>query len=148
MPDPATLIAVATSAYQLISKGFAAGRELESMTKDLSRWVGACHDLERNHGKAKSRRWNKTVEEEALETWSHVRQVRKQRESIRLRLLSVDPNAWNQLLRIEADIRKARIAEEEARRKRREEITVWCVAVAAAGLLLGLVILVLSRLLP
>lgn len=148
MADVATLIAVASSAYTLLRKGFAAGREIESMSKDLSRWVGACHDIERNHGKAKSRRWNKSVEEEALESWAHVRQVRKQRESIRLHLLSIDPNAWNQLLRIEGQIRKARIAEEEARRKRREEITLWCVAVAAASLLLGLVVFVLSRLLP
>ncbi|WJE88139.1 hypothetical protein FAMCQIZV_CDS0058 [Phage C72C1] len=146
MPDPATLIGIATSAYQLISKGFAAGRELESMTKDLSRWVGACHDLERSHNKAKTRRWGRTVEEEALETWAAIRQVRKDREKLRLYMLSVDPQAWNQLVRLEGQIRKQRQLEEEARQKRREEITIWLVSCAAGLLAIGMIAFVVSRL--
>ena len=145
MIDPAT-IAIATSAFQLIKKGFSAGREIESMTKDLSRWVGACHDIERSHNKAKTRRWGRTVEEEALETWAAMRQVRKDRETLRLYMLSVDPNAWNQLVRLEGQIRKQRQLEEEARQKRREEIMIYAVSIAAGAIALGLIVLVLSRL--
>ena len=145
MIDPAT-IAIATSAFQLIKKGFSAGREIESMTKDLSRWLGACHDIERSHNKAKTRRFGRTVEEEALETWAAMRQVRKDRETLRLYMLSVDPNAWNQLVRLEGQIRKQRQLEEEARQKRREEIMIYAVSIAAGAIALGLIVLVLSRL--
>lgn len=145
MIDPAT-IAIATSAFQLIKRGFSAGREIESMTKDLSRWLGACHDIERSHNKAKTRRFGRTVEEEALETWAAMRQVRKDRETLRLYMLSVDPNAWNQLVRLEGQIRKQRQLEEEARQKRREEIMIYAVSIAAGAIALGLIVLVLSRL--
>ena len=143
--DPAT-IALATSAFALVRKGFQAGREIESMTKDLSRWLGACHDIERSHNKAKTRRWGRTVEEEALETWAAMRQVRKDRETLRLYMLSVDPNAWNQLVRLEGQIRKQRQLEEEARQKRREEITIWLVSFAAGLLVIGMIAFVVSRL--
>ena len=143
--DPAT-IALATSAFALVRKGFQAGREIESMTKDLSRWLGACHDIERSHNKAKTRRWGRTVEEEALETWSAMRQVRKDRETLRLYMLSVDPQAWNQLVRLEGQIRKQRQLEEEARQKRREEITIWLVSFAAGLLVIGMIAFVVSRL--
>jgi len=143
--DPAT-IALATSAFALVRKGFQAGREIESMTKDLSRWLGACHDIERSHNKAKTRRWGRTVEEEALETWAAIRQVRKDRETLRLYMLSVDPQAWNQLVRLEGQIRKQRQLEEEARQKRREEITIWLVSCAAGLLVIGMIAFVVSRL--
>jgi len=144
MIDPAT-IALATSAFSLIKKGFAAGREIESMSKDLSRWVGACHDIERSHNKAKSRRWGKTVQEEALETWAAIRKVKKQREELRLFMLSVDPSAWNQLLRLEGQIRKQRIAEEQLRQDRREEIMMWFVALAVIAMVVGFFWLVLRK---
>ena len=142
--DPAT-IALATSAFALVRKGFQAGREIESMTKDLSRWLGACHDIERSHNKAKTRRFGRTVEEEALETWAAIRKIRKDRETLRLYMLSVDPNAWGQLVRLEGQIRKQRQLEEEARQRRREEIIVWIMAIAAGLLTVGLIGFVLSR---
>ena len=146
MIDPAT-IALATSAFSLIKKGFAAGREIESMSKDLSRWVGACHEIERSHNKAKTRRWGKTVQEEALDTWAAIRKVKKQREELRLFMLSVDPSAWNQLLRLEGQIRKQRIAEEKKRQEEREEIMMWSMALAIFSAVVGFFWLVLRKVL-
>jgi|TARA_R100000353_G_scaffold175925_1_gene147791 predicted phage tail protein len=146
MIDPAT-IALATSAFSLIKKGFAAGREIESMSKDLSRWVGACHEIERSHNKAKTRRWGKTVQEEALDTWAAIRKVKKQREELRLFMLSVDPSAWNQLLRLEGQIRKQRIAEEKKRQEEREEIMMWSMALVIFSAVVGFFWLVLRKVL-
>lgn len=146
MIDPAT-IALATSAFSLIKKGFAAGREIESMSKDLSRWVGACHEIERSHNKAKTRRWGKTVQEEALDTWAATRKVKKQREELRLFMLSVDPSAWNQLLRLEGQIRKQRIAEEKKRQEEREEIMMWSMALVIFSAVVGFFWLVLRKVL-
>ena len=45
--DPVTAIAAASTAFGLIKKGFAAGRDVESMYSDIGRWMGACADV--NH---------------------------------------------------------------------------------------------------
>ena len=49
MLDPASIgvaITAANTAFNAIKRGFAAGREIESMGKDLSRWMGAVSDVE------------------------------------------------------------------------------------------------------
>jgi hypothetical protein len=147
MIDPAT-IALATSAFGLIKKGFAAGRDIETMAQDVSRWMSACHDIEKAHGKAKSRRFSKSIEEEALETWAALKKIKQQREELRLYMLSINPQAWNELVRLEGQIRKQRIAEEAERRKRREEIITWSAVVAGISVFMIIVVLILSRIFP
>ena len=49
--DPASIgvaIQPANTAFNAIKKGFAAGREIESMGKDLSRWMGAVSDVDKH----------------------------------------------------------------------------------------------------
>ena len=147
MIDPAT-IALASTAFGLIKRGFAAGREIESMAKDVSRWMGACHDIEKAHGKAKSRRFGRSVEEEALETWAALKKVKQQREELRLYMLSINPQAWNELVRLEGQIRKQRIAEEAERRRRREEIITWSAVVAGISVFMIITVIILSRIFP
>ena len=147
MIDPAT-IALATSAFGLIKRGFAAGREIESMAKDVSRWMGACHDIEKAHSKAKSRRFGRSVEEEALETWAALKKVKQQREELRLYMLSLNPQAWNELVRLEGQIRKQRQIEEEERRQRQEEILTWSAVVAGLTVFIIAAVMVLSRIFP
>ena len=148
MIDPVTGLAIATSAWKIIRQGFAAGREVESMAKDVSRWMGACHDIEKAHGKAKSRRFGGSVEEEALETWAALKKIKQQREELRLYMLSINPQAWNELVRLEGQIRKQRIAEEAERRRRREEIFTWAAIVAGISVFMIVVVLILSRIFP
>ena len=147
MIDPAT-IALASTAFGLIKRGFAAGREIETMAKDVSRWMGACHDIEKAHGKAKSRRFGRSVEEEALETWAALKKVKQQREELRLYMLSINPQAWNELVRLEGQIRKQRIAEEAERRRRREEIITWSAVVAGISVFMIITVIILSRIFP
>jgi len=147
MIDPAT-IALASTAFGLIKRGFAAGREIETMAKDVSRWMGACHDIEKAHGKAKSRRFGGSVEEEALETWAALKKVKQQREELRLYMLAINPQAWNELVRLEGQIRKQRIAEEAERRRRREEIFTWAAIVAGISVFMIVAVLILSRIFP
>ena len=57
MLDPASIgiaITAANTAFSAIKKGFAAGREIESMGKDLSRWMGAVSDVENTEKSAKN----------------------------------------------------------------------------------------------
>lgn len=148
MIDPVTGLAIATSAWKVIRQGFAAGREIETMAQDVSRWMGACHDIEKAHGKAKSRRFGRSVEEEALETWAALKKVKQQREELRLYMLSINPQAWNELVRLEGQIRKQRIAEEAERRRQREEIITWSAVVAGISVFMIIVVLILSRIFP
>jgi hypothetical protein len=147
MIDPAT-IALASTAFGLIKRGFAAGREIETMAQDVSRWMGACHDIEKAHGKAKGRRFGRSAEEEALETWAALKKVKQQREELRLYMLSINPQAWNELVRLEGQIRKQRIAEEAERRRKREEVFTWTAVVAGISVFMIIVVLILSRIFP
>ena len=115
MIDPGT-IALAASAFAAVKKGIAFGKDIEGMYKDVSRWMSACHDIETKHNKVK-RKKGQSVAEEAMETWAAVRKIRQQREELRLYMLSINPNAWNDFVRLEGQIRKKRAEEAEARRR-------------------------------
>ena len=115
MIDPGT-IALAASAFAAVKKGIAFGKDIEGMYKDVSRWMSACHDIETKHNKVK-RKKGQSVAEEAMETWAAVRKIRQQREELRLYMLSINPTAWNDFVRLEGQIRKKRAEEAEARRR-------------------------------
>ena len=67
--DPITAIAAATTAFNAIKKGFSVGRDVESMSKDLGRWMGAIQEVKEGHKKKQSRSFG-SVEEEALESYA------------------------------------------------------------------------------
>jgi|TARA_X000001388_G_scaffold76755_1_gene75014 hypothetical protein len=121
--DPITAIAAATTAFNTIKKGFSVGRDVESMSKDLGRWMGAIQDVKDGHKKSKGRSFG-SVEEEALETYAAKKQAEQMENELRNFVnLSHGPNAWNEVLRIQADIRlKKKEAIAEAKRKQRRMI--------------------------
>ncbi len=54
--DPATIgvaITAANTAFNAIKRGFQAGREIESMGKDLGRWMSALSDIDNAEKSAK-----------------------------------------------------------------------------------------------
>ena len=104
--DPITAFGVATTAFNAIKKGFQVGRDVESMSKDLGRWMGAIQDVKEGHNKKKNRVFG-SVEEEALETFAIKKKAIAMENDLRNFVnLSYGPNAWNEVLRIQADIRK------------------------------------------
>jgi hypothetical protein len=121
--DPVTAIGIATAAYKTIVSGFKVGKQVESMSKDLGRWMGAIQAVKEGHKKKKSRSFG-SVEEEALETFAAVKEAeRMERELRNFVNLSHGPNAWNEVLRIQAQIRKEKKeAILEAKRKQRQMI--------------------------
>lgn len=138
MIDPAT-IALAASAFAAVKKGIAFGKDIEGMYKDVSRWMSACHEIESKHNKVK-RKKGQSVAEEAMETWAAVRKIRQQREELRLYMLSINPNAWNDFVRIEGQIRKQRAEEAEARRrqiKKTVEVIMIVLLMVCIGLAFG-----------
>ena len=47
MIDPITAVATATAAFNTSKQGFQAGRDIEGMAGDLSRWMGAVSDIKK-----------------------------------------------------------------------------------------------------
>jgi len=121
--DPVTAIGIATTAYKTIVSGFKVGKQVESMSKDLGRWMGAIQAVKDGHKKKKSRSFG-SVEEEALETFAAVKEAQRMERELRNFVnLSHGPNAWNEVLRIQAQIRKEKKeAMLEERRKQRKMI--------------------------
>lgn len=105
------------------------------MYKDVSRWMSACHDIESKHSKVK-RKKGQSVAEEAMETWAAVRKIRQQREELRLYMLSINPNAWNDFVRLEGQIRTQR-QKEEAERRRRIRRNIEAIAIILCIILVG-----------
>ena len=145
--DPATIglaLTAASKAFTAIKNGFAVGRDIESMGRDLSRWMGAVSDIDRAHHEAKNppifkKIFNpKSVEEEAIELFTQKKQLENQRDELGKLISSMcGPNAWQELLRMEADIRKQRketlYAQREARRHFIEVISIILLVLTVCG---------------
>ena len=113
------------------------------MYKDVSRWMGAVHEIETKHNKQKQGLFNKSVQEEALQTWSAMKQIKKQREELRLYMLSQNPQYWNEFVRIEGQIRKDRIRAEKRRKariKKNIEVTIITILLICIGVGLWLLV--------
>ena len=121
--DPVTAFGVATTAYKTIVAGFKVGKQVESMSKDLGRWMGAIQAVKEGHSKKKNRMFG-SVEEEALETFAMKKKAIAMENELRNFVnLNYGPNAWNEVIRIQAEIRKQKKeAELEAQRKQRQMV--------------------------
>ena len=132
MVDPITAVATATAAFNTIKNAFAAGREVESMAGDLSRWMGAVSDIKKAEEYTKKPPLFKklfnagSVEEEAMQHFMAKKKAEDMREQLKQIIsFSRGPSAWEELLRTEADIRKKRqkmIYDQEERRRKVLEI--------------------------
>ena len=148
MIEVVAAVSAATGAFNTIKAGFAAGREIESMAGDLSRWMGAVSDIK------KAEEYNKkpplfkklfaagSIEEEAMEVFM----AKKKEEDMRNQLKQIisftrGPAAWEELLRTEADIRKKRqkmiYDQKERQKKLVEYILIGILVFIMAGALFG-----------
>ena len=125
MLDPITALGVATGAFKTIKKGFELGRDVESMYKDIGRWMTANESIHQGHAKSKSKGVG-SIEEEALETFGALKKAKAMEDELRNWLIATHGmNAWNDLLRIQASIRKKRKEEVERKRRELEMIIKW-----------------------
>ena len=139
MFDPVSIsasLAVASSAFNGIKRAFHAGRELESMSQDLSRWMGAVSDIDNAHKSAKNPSLlkkvmnGKSIEQEAIEAFTAKKQLEQQRNDLRTFIqFSHGQSAWDELVRMEADIRKRRQKEVYDKQQFREKVITY-VAIA------------------
>ena len=153
MFDPVSIsasLAVASTAFNGIKRAFHAGRELESMSQDLSRWMGAVSDIDNAHKSAKNPSLfrkvmnGKTIEQEAIEAFTAKKQLEQQRNDLRTFIqYSHGQSAWNELIRMEGDIRKRRQKEVYDKQQFREKVITYValavVLVVGVGVLGGFI---------
>ena len=124
MEDPISAFGMATAAFNAIKKGFEVGRDVESMYGDIGRWMTSCETVNKEAKKAKTS--GMSVEEEALEIFAHKKKIQAMEQELRTFVnMSHGPNAWNEVLRIQAEIRKKRKEAILAAKKKQEEMIMW-----------------------
>ena len=131
MLDPITLSAAvtgATTAYNAIKQAISVGKEIEDMSSELSRWMTAVSDVDNVHRNANSpsaldRIFNGSIEEVAIESFSAKKKLAKQREELKNFLVAnYGTAAWDDLIREEGRIRRARQEAVYAREERNKQI--------------------------
>lgn len=147
--DPLTIsaaISTATAAFGGIKKAFMAGRELEAMTQDLSKWMGAVSDVANIEKRAKNpSMFNKvfngqSIEQEAIEAFAAKKKLDQQRDELKTFIMFTHgTKAWDELIQMEGQIRKRRQKEVYEAQERREKIIFWTVIVCTFGI--GIVVL-------
>ena len=153
MVDPITAVATATAAFNTIKSAFAAGRDIEGMAGDLSRWMGAVSDIKKAEEYSKKPPLFKklfasgSVEEEAMQAFMAKKKAEDMREELKnIISFTRGPSAWEELLKTEADIRKRRqqaiYDQQERRRKIFEIIMVVVASLAMLGFIAFIIYLV------
>ena len=112
--DPATIgiaVTAASSAFSAIKKGFQMGREIESMGKDFSRWMGAISDVDnaekttKNPSALQKLFKGKELEASAIEAFTAKKKLEAQRQELKSFInFHYGANSWNEILKMEADI--------------------------------------------
>jgi len=146
MIDPVTALATATSAFSMIKKGFEVGRDVESMGADLGRWMGAISDLKKAEEYTKKPPLFKklfasgSVEEEAMAAFMAKKKADDMREQLRQVItITRGPSAWQELIRMEGEIRKKRqqaIYDQQEYRRKVIEYTLAFILVLLTGALI------------
>ena len=116
--DPATIgvaLTAANTVFNAIKRVFQAGREIESMGKDLGRWMSALSDIDNVEKSAKNasplRRLFKgnEIQASAIEAFTAKKKLEAQRQELKTFInFYHGPNSWNEILQMEADIRLQR----------------------------------------
>ena len=133
--DPISITAslgIASTAFSNVKRMFQAGRDLEAMSQDLSRWMGAVSDIDNAHKSAKNPSMLKkvfgggSVEQEAIEAFAAKKKLEAQREELKQFLMFTHGSrSWEELLRMEVEIRKHRQKEIYDKQKFREKVITW-----------------------
>jgi hypothetical protein len=103
-------------------KAIEVGRELHDMGSQLSTWASCLSDLDFLEQKAKAPPWykafSKSAQQEAIDIFAAKHKAQQMRDDLRTYVgFTYGPSKWQELLRIEADVRRQRQEHEYAKRE-------------------------------
>lgn len=125
--DPISAIAVATTAFEVIKKGISFGKDVESMYSDVGRWMGALSDLDHAEKMNKKPPLFKklfdgsSIEQEAMDIFAAKKKAQAMEQELKTFInMTHGPQAWNEIIALQAKIRKDRqkLVYEQQQRKR------------------------------
>ena len=144
--DPVTIslaVGVASKAFAAIKQGFAVGRDIEQMSGDIGRWMGAVSDVDNAEKQAKNPPlFGKlfkagSIEEAAMAAYAAKKKLEEQRYELKMFLnLTHGPQAYDELLHMEGQIRKQRqqtIYKQQQLRRQLGEGVAWIFFIAVIG---------------
>ena len=109
--DPFTAMAAATAAFKGIKKAVEVGKEISSIGGTLSSWSKAVSDMDFLDEKAKKPPMYKMFtnnQANALDVWTKKQKLKEMRTELKEYISFVyGPSAWKEIVRIEAEQRKA-----------------------------------------
>ena len=156
--DPVTIsiaVGVASKAFSAIKQGFAVGRDLEQMSGDIGRWMGAVSDVDNAEKQAKNPGvfgkvfGGGSIETTALQAYSAKKKLEEQRYELKMFLnMTHGPQAYDELLQMEGQIRKERqatIYKQQQLRKQIGEGIGWLFLVVVIGGFLLLLTSIFSK---
>ena len=149
--DPVTITAalsVAKSAFTAIKNGFAVGKDIESMGKDLSRWMGALSDVDnaekttKNASALQKLFKGKEIEASAIEAFTAKKKLEQQRQELKTFInFHYGSNSWNEILKMEGEIRKKRQQDIYERQELIRKIWEWIGIVVLCASIIGFITL-------
>lgn len=135
MIDPVTAVGLATSAYNAIKQGVAVGRELQDMTGQLSQWGKAFSDFSYAEEKTKNPPWYSFKGSDtstAIEIFAQRKKMEAMRKEIKEFISwNYGPSAWEEVLHIEAQMRKQRKEELYRKEEFKRAVIEWTVGTFA-----------------
>ena len=130
MIDPVTALAGASAAFQMLKKGIAVGKDLQDMGGQLSKWAGAIADLDFAEKQNQQPAWYQTlgggVQAQAMEIFAAKQKAASMRQELK-EYISVmyGPSKWQEILAIEADLRKQKREHEHRQMEIKQAILEW-----------------------
>ena len=142
MIDPVTAIAGATAAFNMLKKGISVGKDLQDMGGQLSKWAGAIADLDFAEKQNRRPAWYKTlgggVEAQAMEIFAAKQKAANMRAELKDYIsVMYGPSKWQEILEIEADLRKQKREHEHRRMEIKQKIIEWSAGIALFILSVG-----------
>ena len=113
MIDPFTAFAAAQTAVSAIKKGIQLGKDIGGISNDLAKFAGAMSDLNFAHKQSEDPPWYAVLfggnGPSALDIFAKKKQAEALRAEIKQYIqFGYGQSAWDELLRIEAQVRKER----------------------------------------
>jgi hypothetical protein len=119
--DPASAIAIATASFTALKKVFSISKDVYAMAGDIGKFMDAIDSVKNVHKEEKKKYGS--VGEEALQSFVAHKKAQEMENELRNFLIgNYGFNAWQDVLRIQAKIRKERIAMRERRKRQIQQM--------------------------
>ena len=142
MIDTITAISAATAAFGYLKRGIAVGKDLQDMGGQLSKWAGAIADLDFADRQNQKPPWYKAlgggVEAQAMEIFAAKQKAASMRQELKDYIsVMYGPSKWQEILEIEADLRKQKREHEHRRMEIKQAIIEWTMGIVVFVVLIG-----------